>query len=353
MAKPLLERLKDGVVLGDGGYLLALESRGYVQAGPFTPEVTIEHPNALLALHQEFVHAGAEVLQVLTFYASENKLEQVGYGGRLMDINRAAVSLAREAAGEENLVAGNICLTWKFEEGSPSSHDEVRQLFDDQIRHQMEAGPLDFLIGETFLHVGEALLALECIQKTGKPSMITLAFEGPKTRDGKSPAEAAKMLEGAGADVVGTNCWQDPERMLPTIEEMRGAVDCYVAAQPVAYRCTTEVPFFTGQPGFPDKLDPYQLTRYQMGEFAKQALEIGVNYIGGCCGCQGTHIRQMARAIGNRPRKAVSRRGLRRGNPFRPVGAERGRTGYGNRHTKGGGRQHVNQCLSQRCRRSR
>ena len=62
---------EDGVVLGDGGYLLALENRGYVQAGPFTPEVTIEHPNALRALHEEFIHAGAEVLQVLTFYASE------------------------------------------------------------------------------------------------------------------------------------------------------------------------------------------------------------------------------------------------------------------------------------------
>ena len=79
MPKSILERLKQGVVLGDGGYLLALENRGYVQAGPFTPEVTIEHPNALRALHEEFLFAGAEVLQVLAFYASENKLAQIGY----------------------------------------------------------------------------------------------------------------------------------------------------------------------------------------------------------------------------------------------------------------------------------
>lgn len=301
MPKPLLDRLSAGVVLGDGGYLLALESRGYVQAGPFTPEVTIEHPNALRALHQEFIHAGAEVLQVLTFYASENKLEQVGYGGRLAEINHAAVGLAREVAGDEHLVAGNICLTWKYEEGSPSSHDEVRRLFDDQIRLQSEGGSLDFFIGETFLHVGEALLALECIQKAGLPSVITLSFEGPKTRDGKSPGEAAKILEDAGADVVGSNCWMDPAHMLPIVEEMRKAVKCHVAAQPVAYRCTDEVPFFTGQPGFPDRLDPYQLTRYEMGDFAKQALEMGVDYIGGCCGCLGAHIRQMARAIGKVP----------------------------------------------------
>lgn len=111
MPESILERLNEGVVLGDGGYLLALENRGYVQAGPFTPEVTIENPNALLALHEEFVHAGAEVLQVLTFYASENKLAQTGYAGRLEEINRAAVRIAREAAAGKALVAGNICLT--------------------------------------------------------------------------------------------------------------------------------------------------------------------------------------------------------------------------------------------------
>jgi betaine-homocysteine S-methyltransferase len=131
--------------------------------------------------------------------------------------------------------------------------------------------------------------------------MVTLAMEGPKTRDGKTPGEAAKMLEAAGADIVGTNCWRDPARMLPIVEEMRKAVRAYVAAQPVAYRCTDEVPFFTGQKGFPDKLDPYKLTRYELGDFAKRARDLGVNYIGGCCGCEGSHIRQMARALGKVP----------------------------------------------------
>jgi hypothetical protein len=69
----------------------------------------------------------------------------------------------------------------------------------------------------------------------------------------------------------------------------------------VGYRCTDEVPFFTGQKGFPDKLDPYQLTRYELGDFARRARDAGVNYIGGCCGCEGSHIRQMARALGKMP----------------------------------------------------
>jgi betaine-homocysteine S-methyltransferase len=300
MKESILAKLKKGIVLGDGGYLLALENRGYVQAGPFTPEVTIEHPNALLALHEEFIHAGAEVLQVLAFYASENKLAQIGYANQLEEINRAAVKITRQAAGDKVLVAGDLCLTWKFEEDDRASHEECRKLFDDQIRFQGAEG-VDFWICETFLHVGEAKIALERAKKTGLPVMVTLAFEGPKTRDGKSAAEAAKILEGAGADIVGANCWMDPAHMLPVIEQMRKAVKCHVAAQPVAYRCTDDVPFFVGQKGFPDKLDPYKITRYELGDFAKKARDIGVNYLGGCCGCEGSHIRQMARELGKKP----------------------------------------------------
>src|SRR5262245_60933793 len=167
MPPSIVEKLKQGVVLGDGGYLLALEKRGYVQAGPFTPEVTIEHPNALRAVHEEFVHAGAEVLQVLAFYASENKLAQIGYANRLGEINRAAVRIAREVARSSPgvLVAGDLCLTWKYQPGSPQSEDECRKLFDDQIRFQMEEG-VDFWVGETFLYAGEALICLERAKKT-------------------------------------------------------------------------------------------------------------------------------------------------------------------------------------------
>src|SRR5262245_2267111 len=166
MPPSILDKLKQGIVLGDGGYLLALEKRGYVQAGPFTPEVTIEHPNVLRALHEEFVHAGAEVLQVLAFYASENKLAQIGYANRLGEINRAAVRIAREVAGNSILVAGDLCLTWKYEPGNSASHDECRRLFDDQIQFQLQEG-VDFWICETFLLAGEALIALERAKKTG------------------------------------------------------------------------------------------------------------------------------------------------------------------------------------------
>src|SRR5436305_10794689 len=100
MVKGILERLADGPVLGDGGHLLELEKRGYVQAGPFTPEVAIENPGALAQLHREFLRAGAEFLTTMTFYASDEKLATVGLQGKVDEINRNAVKVAHDVAGE-------------------------------------------------------------------------------------------------------------------------------------------------------------------------------------------------------------------------------------------------------------
>src|SRR5438034_8866888 len=127
----ILERLDEGAVLGDGGYLLELEKRGYVQAGPFTPEVSVTEPDALAELHREFLRAGAEVLQALTFYASEEKLATVGLAGRVDDINQAAVRVARSVAREgDALVAGNLSLTWAYDPADLASADRARALFD-------------------------------------------------------------------------------------------------------------------------------------------------------------------------------------------------------------------------------
>src|SRR5213593_294844 len=205
MKKGILQKLKEGPVLGDGGYLLELEKRGWVRAGPFTPEVALTNPEALRQLHIEFREAGAEVLQALTFYASRDKLATVGLENKLEDLNRAAVRIAREVAGEKCLVAGNLSLTWMYEPESPAAADRVRRTFDEQLAIQVEEG-VDFIIGETFSWLGEALLAVECARKTGLPVMVTISFENrDETAEGNSAAESAKALLDAGADIVGMN----------------------------------------------------------------------------------------------------------------------------------------------------
>ena len=134
-------------------------------------------------------------------------------------------------------------------------------------------------------------------RKTSLPAMITMSFRKSNvSEDGFTVAECARRLHDAGVDIVDLNCMNDPQRMLPHIREMRGAFDGYLAAQPVAFRCTDETPWFSGNPGFPDRLEPNQLTRYELGEFASTARDLGVNYIG--CGCKATHMREMAKALG-------------------------------------------------------
>lgn len=300
--RTILDRLKDGVVLGDGGYILELERRGYVRAGPYTPEVAIEHPEALRQLHQEFLRAGSDVLQALTFYASRDKLATAGYAKRMEAINRSAVRITREVAGNQALVAGTLCVTWQYKPGSPAARDRVRLLFEEQIAAQAAEG-VDFFICETLHYVGEAVLATKAIKQAGYPAMVTLTFKGSEqSLDGHGPEEVARILIGEGADIVGANCGRDPAHMLPIVEKMRKGVNTgYIAAQPAAYRTREDIPYFMGRPEFPLELDPLTLTRGEMAAYAVRAREIGVNYIGACCGTVAAHIRSMAEALGRKP----------------------------------------------------
>jgi betaine-homocysteine S-methyltransferase len=301
MPEGLLLRLDRGPVLGDGGYLLELEKRGYVQAGPFTPEVSITHPEALAELHREFLRAGAEILQALTFYASEEKLATVGLAGRVDDINRAAVRIARSVADESDaLVAGNLSLTWAYDPADAASADRVRALFDRQLEVQMGEG-IDLVIGETFSYLGEALIALERAKLTGLPTVITMSFEDrvAKAYEGDDAGGCARKLIDAGADVVGINCLRDPERTLPLAAEMLKAVPgARIATQPVAYRVSDDKPDFTAAPEFPFALEHLALSRGEMADYAVRARDLGVGLIGSCCGSVANHVRAMAKALG-------------------------------------------------------
>jgi betaine-homocysteine S-methyltransferase len=304
MAKGILERLAEGPVLGDGGYLLEMEKRGYVQAGPFTPEVVIEHPEALAELHREFLRAGVDVLQTMTFYASDDKLATVGLEGKVDDINRNAVQIARQVASEgDALVAGNLCLTWAYDPADPASADHVRALFDRQLQDQTDAGGVDFWIGETFSFVNEALLFVERAKATGLPVMVTMAFETlpAKAYEGDSPGDCARKLRDAGADIVGVNCLNGPAQQLPTALAMREAVGGHIATQPVAYATSDERPDFTKWENFPYAMDPMQVSRWDMANFTREAREAGIDYIGSCCGSVAGHVRAMAKVLGKLP----------------------------------------------------
>nr|MBA3350434.1 homocysteine S-methyltransferase family protein [Actinomycetota bacterium] len=216
MPQGILEQLAGGVVLGDGGYLLELEKRGYVRAGPFTPEVSITRPSALEELHREFLLAGADVLQALTFYASEDKLATVGLAGKVDEINREAVRIAKSVAREgDALVAMTLSMTWVYDPADKSSEDRIRKQFDRQLEVAVESG-VDLIIAETFTWLDEAIIATDSAKATGLPVITTVAFERePHDHKGNSPGECARRLADAGADVVGINCLRNPANTLP------------------------------------------------------------------------------------------------------------------------------------------
>lgn len=301
----LLERLDKDIVLGAEGYIFELERRGYVQAGAYVPEVVIDCPDAVKELHREFLRAGAEVMVALTYYAHRAKLRTIGRENELEDMNRQAIRLARQVADEGNaLVAGNINNTWVYD---PTNHDEtaelVRQTYKEQVRWAADEG-VDFMIAETLGYLNEGLIALEVIKEHGLPAMITFGSTHDGLLDGYSYQEGCRILDEHGADIVGLNCSRGPHTMLPIIADIRDAVSCYVAAQPVAYRTTEAQPTFQsltdldGERAFPIALDPFQTTRFEMADFAIRAKELGVNFIGTCCGAAPHHVRAMAEALG-------------------------------------------------------
>ena len=310
-ARDLLARIKDGAVICAEGYLFELERRGYLQAGAFVPEVLFEHPEVVEQLHLDFVHAGSDVTEALTYYVHREKLRVIGREKDLVPMNRAALGIAKSVARRTGtLFAGDLCNTNVYDPADKSSIREVERIYAEQVGWAVEAG-VDYFVAETISWLGEALLALAAIRKHARvPAVVTLAIHRePVTREGLTPAEACRRLEDAGADVVGINCHRGPRTMMPLVKEIRAAVKCHVAALPVPYRTTPEQPSFMAltdpgcgdQRAFPVGLDPFSATRREIFDFGREAYEIGVRYLGVCCGAGPHHIRALAESLGRHP----------------------------------------------------
>jgi betaine-homocysteine S-methyltransferase len=309
----LMQRLDAGPVICAEGYVFELERRGYLQAGAFVPEVVLEHPEVVTQLHRDFVHAGSDVVEALTYYAHREKLRVIGREGDLEPINRRALELARSVAAETgSLFAGDICNTNVYDPADASTHRAVRAMFEEQVGWAVDAG-VDFVIGETFSYAQEALIALDVIKRAQRPAVITLAMhQADVTRENWNVADACRRLADAGADVVGLNCIRGPATMMPLLREIRGKVSTHVGALPVPYRTNEREPSFQslrdshwhGTPGgrpFPVALDPFTCNRFEIAEFGREAIALDIRYLGVCCGAGPHHIRALAEAVGKHP----------------------------------------------------
>jgi len=309
----LLQRLDAGPVICAEGYLFELERRGYLQAGAFVPEVVLEHPEVVRQLHRDFVHAGSDVVEALTYYAHREKLRVIGRECDLEPINRHALEIAKSVAAETGvLFAGDICNTNIYDPADGASHQAARAMFEEQVGWAVDAG-VDYVVGETFSYAQEAMIALDVIKRAGQIAVITLAMhQADVTREGWAVGDACKRLADAGADVVGLNCIRGPATMLPLLREIRAAIKSPMAALPVPYRTNSSEPSFQslrdthwhgdwGARPFPTALDPFVCNRFELADFGREALALDIRYLGVCCGAGPHHIRALAEAVGKHP----------------------------------------------------
>ncbi|XP_071498693.1 betaine--homocysteine S-methyltransferase 1-like [Diadema antillarum] len=316
-SKGLMERIRDGeTVICAEGYVFAFERLGYLKAGPFTPEVVVDHPDLVKQMYRDFVRAGSDVVQAFTYYGNRSKMKLVDREDDIEKQNRLALRMAREVADETGtLMCGDISNTFVYLPDNEEAIAETWALFKEQIEWAVEEGA-DFIVGETFGHLGEALLATKAIKELGKgvPAVATLATHGLIEKDGEFVIgregveinDALRQLVAAGADVVGFNCIRGPEQITRLLEgAVKSNIGAPIAALPVPYRTTDEHPSFlhipdpkTGKQAFPVNLDCLLCSRCDIVQFAQDCVRLKIPYVGLCCGNAPHFTRTLAEALG-------------------------------------------------------
>ncbi|MHB0969151.1 MAG: bifunctional homocysteine S-methyltransferase/methylenetetrahydrofolate reductase [Thermoanaerobaculia bacterium] len=275
------------VYLYDGAMGTMLYSKGFF-INKCYDELNLREPEAVLGIHRAYVRAGAEILETNTYGANRVKLSAFSLLDELEEINARAVQLARKAAGDQAWVSGAIGpLGIRIEPYGPTSLDEARAVFREQAAALMAEG-VDVFTLETFSNVAEieqAIAAIREICTVPIVAQMTIAVER-RTLYGNPPADIARHLDAAGADVVGLNCSVGPDIMLDAIEEMAAATAKKISCLPNA-----------GLPREVHGRQMYMASPEYMGTYAKRLIQKGVKFIGGCCGTTPEHIKTIADAV--------------------------------------------------------
>jgi homocysteine S-methyltransferase len=259
-------------------------------------ELNIRAPKLVRAVHEEYVRAGAEVLETNSFGANRAKLAQYGLESQVAELNRRAAELARGAAGDGRLVAGAVGpLGLRIEPYGPTSRDEARAMFREQMAALAEGGADCFVI-ETFSDLDEmeqAILAARDVDpEMPVIAQMTIGVDG-RTPYGVPPQEIARALDRFGADIIGLNCSVGPQTFLEAIEQRAGVTRRKLSAQPNA-----------GMPRDVDGRSMYMASPEYMGTYAHHLVQAGARVVGGCCGTTPEHIRAMVDGV----RPLVTRR---------------------------------------------
>lgn len=286
-------------VLCDGAMGTSLHVRG-ISIDRCCDELNLSNPEMVRSIQEEYLQAGAEIIETNTFGASAFRLERYGLRDRVQAINEAGVRIARQAiaqAAEKQTgiayVAGSVGpLGVQLESRGKTGLDEAQAVYREQIRALAAGGPgvgADLLIIETMMSLAQAEQAVLAAHAAAPdlPVMVMMTVDEQRNcLDGSLPEVAAARITSWGADAVGVNCSVGPAMVLSALECMAAATNLPLVAMPNA-----------GMPRRVDGHNVYLCSPEYMARFARQFTKAGAQFIGGCCGTTSEHIRAMKSAL--------------------------------------------------------
>ncbi len=290
MHNPFLAALEDRVLLGDGAMGTLLHARGIAQNACIDAQV-LEQPDVVRRVHEDYIAAGADIIETDTFGANRYRLGRFGYADKVHAVNFRAARLARDAreiSGHPVFVAGAVGPTGRML-GTVGDirPEEVRAAFREQVEALLEGG-VDLIILETFPDLAELREAVRAVKDAcDLPVMAQLTFQRDgRTAAGEPPDEVANVAGALGADVAGVNCSLGPQSALEVIEQMAAQTSIRLSAMPNA-----------GLPKYMDQQLVYPSTPEYFAEYTRKLVEAGANIVGGCCGTTPEHIARMREAL--------------------------------------------------------
>jgi len=285
--KTILERISDQPLIFDGAMGTMIYSKG-VFINTCYEHLCITSPKLIAGIHQEYADAGADVIETNSFGANRLKLQGHGLAEQLGAINRAAVRLARGAAGDDTLVAGSVGPILKSGQiFLESQTDELTEIFREQMAVLADEG-IDFFMLETFTHIQEAQLAAKVAKDFGLPVFVsmTVGVDG-ETQKGRPIEQLIQTLENDGnVDGIGLNCGVGPAAAYGNAER--------------ALPHTTKPLVVMANAGLPQEVDGrmiYMASPEYFTSYAKRMIKLGARGVGGCCGTTPADISEMAKSI--------------------------------------------------------
>lgn len=288
MKTKLTERLKNGeIIISDGALGTMLQSAG-IEPGVCPETWNIDFPDRIEAIARAYSDAGSEAVETNTFGANKFKLSHYGLQDKVSEFNRKAVEITRRAVGPEGIVLGSVGPTGILLMMGEVSEQELYEAFREQCVALAEAGA-DAICIETMTALDEATLAVKAAKENTDLEVIcTMTFDKTiqgdfRTMMGVSPEEMTHALKAAGADIIGTNCGNGMENMIPIVEEIR--------------RTDPEIPILVhanaGKPHYRDGKNIFDETPEITASYVPNLIRAGATCIGGCCGTTPQHIRRI------------------------------------------------------------